>query len=392
MFDNLVLFSFIQSVFLLERLGILGLNNFDSYSIYFIFQTMDQYIGFQLDLTSFNSIKQIIQMKDGYVVFGEQQVEQKLRSVSLSMSNQKLLYFEIKNGECISEKPYQIGQGLAVLSNIIANDNHILALISRQGNRSLVQFNPKEHTNVHLIPSLPYKQYQIDCESNYNVYSFLDRVTLIELYKLQNSIYLECLNYPDGYHTGKKFKKVEQIQSLKIYNTNHILIVADEEFHLFDGSGDLFAINIQMPSEFKLKFIIEIQDQYVLVMKDRMDKFYKFCHKEHEIDYFSTFKCQELLNGQFDVQTTKKQSINLSKLNDDYYIWISTIYQCEDNQNKLFVNVFKISIDKEPSLISSYELWKSQEISFIQKDEFVHEYLLFRDEQFIKAFCINQIK
>ncbi|CAD8062244.1 unnamed protein product [Paramecium sonneborni] len=353
---------------------------------------MDQYVGFQLDLTSINSIKQIIQMKDGYVVFGEQQVEQKLRSVSLSMSHQKLLYFEIKNGQCISEKPYQIGQGLTVLSNIIANDNYIIALISRQGNRSLVQFNPKEHTNVHLIPSLPYKQYQIECESNYNVFSFKDRVTLIELYKLENQMYLECLNYPDGYHTGKKFKKIKTIQSLKIFNTQHILIIADEEFYLFDGSGDLFSINIQMPQEFKLKFIIEIKDQYVLIMKDKMDKFYKFCNKEHDIDYFSTFKCQELIQGQIDVQTKKKQSINLQKLNNDYYVWISTIYLHEENENQLFVNVFKINIDKEPCLIQCYNLWKSQDISFIQKDEFVHEYILFKDQQNIKAFNIDQIK
>ncbi|CAD8055452.1 unnamed protein product [Paramecium primaurelia] len=119
-----------------------------------------KFITFKLDLSEFNSIKQIVQLTNGYTILGDQLVEQKLKSMTIALNNQLLLHFEIQNGQCKFEQPYQIGQGLFILSNIVANDNFLVALISRQGNRSLIQINPKEKTNIFLIPNLPY-QHQI---------------------------------------------------------------------------------------------------------------------------------------------------------------------------------------------------------------------------------------
>ena len=52
--------------------------------------------------------------------------------------------------------------------------------------------------------------------------------------------------------------------------------------------------------------MIEINDEYVLIVRDRVDKFYKFLNKGCDVEYFHTLKCQELLNGTLNIETQKK--------------------------------------------------------------------------------------
>ncbi|CAD8071662.1 unnamed protein product [Paramecium sonneborni] len=342
-----------------------------------------KFIMFKMDQSELNTIKQIVQLTDGYIILGEEIVEQKFKSMTIALNNQQFQYFRIENGNCIFEKPYKIGQGLSIISNIVANEKFIVALISRQGNRSLIQFNPKEQTNFPLIPNLQYKQYQIDCESKFQLVSFKDRIILIELHKSENCLYLEFLSHPNPLSAQMQCKIGQYVQIKQIYNNaNQILIIIDEDFYMFDGSKEIIKINQQIPSQFKIKFVIEIQNQQLLILKDRLDKFYKFSDFRCDSDYCFTLKCKELLNGQINIETQKKQSINISKFKGEFYIWISSIYQCKDEDSKvLYINTFKLNNQLQAQFIENYKFWKSQSISFLFKDEFINEYILFKNEQ-----------
>ncbi|CAK71555.1 unnamed protein product (macronuclear) [Paramecium tetraurelia] len=356
-----------------------------------------KFITFKLDLSQFNSIKQIVQLTNGYAILGEQFFEQKLsiklhliESTTIALNNQLFLYFEVQNGCCKFEEPYQIGQGLAILSNIVSNDKFLVALISRQGNRSLIQFDPKQQTNSFLIPHHPYQQYQLDCESTFKLFSFNEQIILIEIHHSEQLLILVILSHPKAQRIEMQCKVGQNIQIQKIHNTNQILIVVDEDFHIFDGSNEIMKMNKQMPTQFKVKFVIEIQEQQILILKDRVDKFYKFCDFRFDSDYFFTLKSKELLNGQVSIETEKKQSINLSKFKGEFYIWISTIYKCKDEDSKiLYINAFKLNNQLQAQFIENYKFWKSQSIEFIFKDEFVREYLFFRDQQTVKGLYIS---
>ncbi|CAD8159787.1 unnamed protein product [Paramecium octaurelia] len=350
-----------------------------------------KFITFKLDLSEFNSIRQIVQLTNGYAILGEQFIEQKLKSTTIALNNQLLLYFEVQNGCCKFEQPYQIGQGLVILSNIVSNDKFLVALISRQGYRSLTQFNPKEQTNSFLIPHYPYQQYQLDCESTFKLFSFNDQIILIEIHQSEQLLILVILSHPKAQRKEMQCKAGQNIQISKIHNTNEILIVVDEDFHIFNGSNEIIKLNKQMPTQFKVKFVIEIQDQQILILKDRVDKFYKFCDFRFDSDYFFTLKSKELLNGQVSIETEKKQSINLSKFKGEFYIWISAIYKCKDEQDSkiLYINAFKLNNQLQAQFIENYKFWKSQSIEFIFKDEFISEYLFFRDKQTIKGLYIS---
>lgn len=41
-------------------------------------------------------------------------------------------------------------------------------------------------------------------------------------------------------------------------------------------------------------------------MKDKLDKFYKFCNKGNDVDYFNTMKCKELIDGTIGITNPKK--------------------------------------------------------------------------------------